>query len=190
MQCQWIHYNILLVPWYSYISWFDQYTHTYIIFGSRYYCKYKKIHDFVHLRVWQQNKSLHCFDCLHWLNLELKHCNECLKNHIEKGWFWYMWKDFLEEIWHCETFANEGLILFFLIFSTWEEEKKTISIIQQKVLHMQTKIRNCCTNTNRVTARCNCSSVTRSIITTMNGSRLKITRIFVRKCQYLSVTFL
>ena len=54
---------------------------------------------------------------------------------------------------------------------------------------MQTKIRNCCTNTNRVTARYNCSSVTSSIITTMNGSRLKITRIFVCKCQYLSVTF-
>ena len=54
---------------------------------------------------------------------------------------------------------------------------------------MQTKIKNCCTNTNRVTARYNCSSVTCSIITTMNGSRLKITRIFVCKCQYLSVTF-
>ena len=54
---------------------------------------------------------------------------------------------------------------------------------------MQTKIRNCCTNTNRVTARYNCSSVTSSIITTMNGSRLKITTIFVCKCQYLSVTF-
>ena len=38
---------------------------------------------------------------------------------------------------------------------------------------MQTKIRNCCTNTNRVTAIYNCSSVTSSIITTMNKRRLK-----------------
>ena len=54
---------------------------------------------------------------------------------------------------------------------------------------MQTKIRNCCTGTYRVTARYNSSSVTTLIITTMNGSRVKITRIFVCKCQYLSVTF-
>ena len=54
---------------------------------------------------------------------------------------------------------------------------------------MQTTIRNCCTNPNRVTARYNCQSVTSLNITTMNGSRLKITRIFVCKCQYLSVTF-
>ena len=51
---------------------------------------------------------------------------------------------------------------------------------------MQTKIRNCCTNTNRVTTRYNCSSVTSSIITLMNR---KITKIFECKCQYLSVTF-
>ena len=54
---------------------------------------------------------------------------------------------------------------------------------------MQTKIRNCCTNTNIVIARYNCSSVNSSIITTMNGSRLKITRIFVCKYKYLSVAF-
>ena len=54
---------------------------------------------------------------------------------------------------------------------------------------MQTKIRNCFTNTNRVTAKYTCSSVTSSIITTMNGSRLKITRIIVCKRQSLSVTF-
>ena len=51
------------------------------------------------------------------------------------------------------------------------------------------KNRSCCTNTNRVTARYNCSSVTSLIITTMNGRRFNITRIFVCKCQYLSVTF-
>ena len=54
---------------------------------------------------------------------------------------------------------------------------------------MQTKIRNCCTNTNGVTARYNCSSVTSSIITTMNGSRLKIARIQVCICHFQSVTF-
>ena len=54
---------------------------------------------------------------------------------------------------------------------------------------MQTKIRNCCTNTNKVTSRYNCSIVTGSIISTMNGSRLNITKIFVCKCQYLSVIF-
>ena len=54
---------------------------------------------------------------------------------------------------------------------------------------MQTKIRNCCTNTNRFTDRYNCSSVTSSIITTMNGSMLKITKIFVCKCLYLRITF-
>ena len=54
---------------------------------------------------------------------------------------------------------------------------------------MQTKIKNCCTNTSRVIARYNCSSVTSSFITAMNGSRLTITRIFVCKCQYLNVTF-
>ena len=54
---------------------------------------------------------------------------------------------------------------------------------------MQTKIRNCCRNTNRVTARYNGSSVTSSIITTINGSKLKIKRIVVCKCQYLRVTF-
>ena len=48
---------------------------------------------------------------------------------------------------------------------------------------MQTKIRNCCT------ARYKCLSVTSLIVTTMNKSRLKIIRIFVCKCQYLSVTF-
>ena len=47
---------------------------------------------------------------------------------------------------------------------------------------MKTKIRNFRTNTNK-------SSVTSSNITTMQGSRLKITKIFVCKCQYLSVTF-
>ena len=54
---------------------------------------------------------------------------------------------------------------------------------------MQTKISNCCRNTNRVTAPYNCSSVTSSMITTMNGSSLKIARIFMGKCQYLSVRF-
>ena len=41
----------------------------------------------------------------------------------------------------------------------------------------------------RVTARYNCSSVTSSIITTTNRSKLKIKRIFVCKCQYLRITF-
>ena len=41
----------------------------------------------------------------------------------------------------------------------------------------------------RVTARHNCSSVTSSVITTMNKSMLKITRIIVCKCQYQIVTF-
>ena len=54
---------------------------------------------------------------------------------------------------------------------------------------MTTKIRNCCPNANRVTDRYNCSSVSSSIKTTMNRSRLKITRIFACKCQYFSVTF-
>ena len=54
---------------------------------------------------------------------------------------------------------------------------------------MQTKIRNCCTNTKRVTAIYNCSSVTTLIKITLKGSKLKITQIFVFKCQYLSVTF-
>ena len=54
---------------------------------------------------------------------------------------------------------------------------------------MRTTIRNCCKNTNRATARYNCSIVTSSIITTMNESRLKITRICLCKYQNLSVTF-
>ena len=54
---------------------------------------------------------------------------------------------------------------------------------------MEIKIKNCCTNTNRDTDIYNCSSVTCSIITTMNGSMLNITRIFLCKCQYLSVKF-
>ena len=54
---------------------------------------------------------------------------------------------------------------------------------------MQTKIRNYCTNTSRVTARYNCSRETCSILTTMNGSMLKVTRILVCKYQYLNVTF-
>ena len=52
---------------------------------------------------------------------------------------------------------------------------------------MQTQIRSYCTSW--VTAIYTCSSVTSSILTTMNGSWLKITRIYVCKCQYLCVTF-
>ena len=59
-----------------------------------------------------------------------------------------------------------------------------------KCATMQTAIRNYNTNTKRVTARYNCSSVTSSIITTMNGNRLKITRISACKCQYICVIFL
>ena len=51
----------------------------------------------------------------------------------------------------------------------------------------QTKISNFCTNTNRVTAIYNCSSVTCAIITKIHWSRLKNRKIFVLKCQYLRV---
>ena len=67
-------------------------------------------------------------------------------------------------------------------FITRQNECVTCAIIK-------TKIWNCCTNTNRISASNNCSSVTCSIITTINGSRLKIRRIFVCEYQYLSVTF-
>ena len=52
---------------------------------------------------------------------------------------------------------------------------------------MQTKIRNCCTNTNIVTVRYNCSSVTCAIITKIHRRRLKNTTTFVLKCQYLII---
>ena len=83
------------------------------------------------------------------------------------------------------------------VFFTWKyhmllEEHKQIhkqSEIMCYMRTMQTTIRNCCKNTNRATARYNYSSVTSSIIITMNESRLKITRIYVCKYQSLSVTF-
>ena len=55
--------------------------------------------------------------------------------------------------------------------------------------YMKTTIMNYNTNTKRVTATHNCSSVICAIITTIHRSRLKNTTIFVFRCQYLSVTF-
>ena len=53
---------------------------------------------------------------------------------------------------------------------------------------MQTIFRNCCPNTKRVTARFTCLIVSGAIIITLNGYRLKNTRVFVCKCQYLCET--
>ena len=87
------------------------------------------------------------------------------------------------------TESVQNLTSFANISCCWMNTNKFSQHLCVTRATMQKKIRNCCTNTNRVTARYNRSRVTSSIITTRNGSRLKITRIFVCKWKYLGVTF-